>query len=159
MAEAGRSGLLRLPCRTGQWAGDGRFSISRLQSLVERACTSQPTRQHDMGSDATALQPVAAATAYLTSLAERTLRRHTPKVGAQCLNRARWDLCGGQAAMPVPTAKTDRRHIENMRRCQNRGVHHTCGRSWEKDLQIDPAAAGVEAARSQLRLPCGTRES
>jgi len=27
-----------------------------------------------------------------------------PKVGAECLNRARWDLCGGRAAMRVPTA-------------------------------------------------------
>lgn len=70
---AGRSGLLRLPRRTWQWAGDGSFSISCLQSLVERACTSQPTRQHDMGTDATALLSVAAATAYPTSLAARTL--------------------------------------------------------------------------------------
>src|ERR1019366_3575805 len=105
MAEAGGSGLLRLPRRTGKWAGYSRLSLSCLQSLVERARTSKPTRQHDMGPDGTALQPVAAATAYLTSLASRTLRRHTPKVGAQCLNRARWDLCGVRAAMLVPTAK------------------------------------------------------
>jgi len=44
------------------------------------------------------------------------------------------------------------------RRCQNCGVHVTCGISWERDLQIDPAAAGVKAARTQLRLLCGTRE-
>lgn len=45
-----------------------------------------------------------------------------------------------------------------LRRCQNRGVHVTCGISWEKDLQIDPAAAGVKAARAQFRLRYGTRE-
>jgi hypothetical protein len=38
-------------------------------------------------------------------------------------------------------------------------VQYTCGKNWERDLQIDPVAAGVKAARSQLRLPCGTRES
>lgn len=45
-----------------------------------------------------------------------------------------------------------------LRRCQNCGVHVTCRISWERDLQIDPAAAGVKAARTQLRLLCGTRE-
>jgi hypothetical protein len=27
-----------------------------------------------------------------------------PKVGAQCVNCARWDLCGGRSVMGVPTA-------------------------------------------------------
>jgi hypothetical protein len=38
------------------------------------------------------------------SLAERTLRSQIPKVGAQCVNHARWDLCGGCSAMGIPTA-------------------------------------------------------
>jgi RNA-directed DNA polymerase len=33
-----------------------------------------------------------------------TLRRHSPKVGAQCGSSARWDLCGGRGAILVPTA-------------------------------------------------------
>jgi hypothetical protein len=41
---------------------------------------------------------------YPSSLAERTLRRQIPKVGAQCVNHARWDLCGGCSAMGIPTA-------------------------------------------------------
>jgi hypothetical protein len=32
------------------------------------------------------------------------LRRHTPEVGAVCLNWARTVLCGGRSAMGVPTA-------------------------------------------------------
>ncbi len=32
------------------------------------------------------------------------LRCHSPKVGAQCGNPARWDLCGGPPARAVPTA-------------------------------------------------------
>ena len=34
----------------------------------------------------------------------QALRRHAPKVGAQCGNSARWDLCGGPPARAVPTA-------------------------------------------------------
>jgi len=33
-----------------------------------------------------------------------TLCRHSLKVGAQCGSSARWDLCGGRGAIPVPTA-------------------------------------------------------
>lgn len=36
--------------------------------------------------------------------AESTLRRQIPKVGARCGKAARRDLCGGRAAMHVPTA-------------------------------------------------------
>jgi hypothetical protein len=34
----------------------------------------------------------------------QTLSRQTPKVGAECPNRARSVLCGGHLAMSVPTA-------------------------------------------------------
>jgi hypothetical protein len=37
-------------------------------------------------------------------MAERALSRHAPKVGAECLNWARSDLCGGRGVIPVPTA-------------------------------------------------------
>jgi hypothetical protein len=37
-------------------------------------------------------------------MAKRSLRRQTPKVGAECLNQARSDLCGGHGATCVPTA-------------------------------------------------------
>jgi hypothetical protein len=36
----------------------------------------------------------------------RALCRQIPKVGAECLNWARSDLCGGRPAMDVPTANT-----------------------------------------------------
>jgi len=39
-----------------------------------------------------------------SSLAERTLCRQPPEVGAECVNRACSDLCGGRSAMGVPTA-------------------------------------------------------
>ena len=39
--------------------------------------------------------------------AVRPLRRQTPKVGAECPNWARSDLCGGRSVMSVPTAISD----------------------------------------------------
>src|SRR5262249_43915258 len=46
---------------------------------------------------------VAPENAYPPSLAQRALRRQSPKVGAVCPNRARTDLCG-RSVMGVPTA-------------------------------------------------------
>jgi hypothetical protein len=37
----------------------------------------------------------------------RQVRRHSPKVGAGCSNRARPDLGGGCSAMSIPTANLD----------------------------------------------------
>ncbi|MGP7996142.1 MAG: tetratricopeptide repeat protein [Streptosporangiaceae bacterium] len=47
---------------------------------------------------------MATARPHHASLPGGALRRHTPKVGAQCGNPARWDLCGGPPARAVPTA-------------------------------------------------------
>ena len=41
---------------------------------------------------------------YPSPLAERTLFRQTPEVGARCVNRARRDLCGGYSVRGIPTA-------------------------------------------------------
>jgi hypothetical protein len=40
----------------------------------------------------------------------RQVRRHTPKVGAVCPNRACTDMCGGRSAMSVPTAMERKRY-------------------------------------------------
>jgi hypothetical protein len=47
---------------------------------------------------------VATASPRDAPLPRRALCRHTPKVGAQCGNSARWDLRGGPPAKAVPTA-------------------------------------------------------
>jgi hypothetical protein len=45
-------------------------------------------------------------TAYPSPLAERSLCRHTPEVGAVCGKAARRDLCGGRGVTRVPTANS-----------------------------------------------------
>src|SRR3974377_648670 len=57
-----------------------------------------------MGTDYSTRRGVLTSSSYPPSLAERTLRRQIPKVGAQCVNHARWDLCGGCSEMGIPPA-------------------------------------------------------
>src|SRR4051794_22034807 len=57
-----------------------------------------------MGADGEGGRGLAPPTAPPSPLAERTFRRQTPKVGAECPNWARSDLCGGRSVMGVPTA-------------------------------------------------------
>jgi RNA-directed DNA polymerase len=64
---------------------------------------SQKRRLH-VGSHRAGIRTLAPQASHPTSLARCALRRHTPEVGAQCPNRARWDLCGGRPATGVPTA-------------------------------------------------------
>src|SRR5260221_12119438 len=57
-----------------------------------------------MGTDSSTCCGVLTSSPYPSSLAERTLCRQIPKVGARCVNHARRDLCGGCSAMGIPTA-------------------------------------------------------
>src|SRR4051812_30933377 len=56
------------------------------------------------GADGEVGRCLAPPTAPPSPLAERTFRRQTPKVGAECPNWARSDLGGGRSVMGVPTA-------------------------------------------------------
>ena len=49
-------------------------------------------------------EALAAPTPHPSSVARAPLCRHSPKVAAQCANRARWDLCGGCPVTGIPTA-------------------------------------------------------
>src|SRR5439155_10369866 len=57
-----------------------------------------------MGTDDAAGRRLAPETDHPPSLAERSLRRHTPEVGAVCGKAARTVLCGGRSVTSVPTA-------------------------------------------------------
>jgi hypothetical protein len=56
------------------------------------------------GPDSEPGKRVTRAGAHTANRNEKTLCRHTPKVGAVCPNWARTDLCGGRSVMSVPTA-------------------------------------------------------
>src|SRR5436309_15203011 len=65
--------------------------------LAAHAAASQPEGSDDVGTDDAAGGCLASATDYPPSLAERSLCRHTPEVGAVCGKAARTVLCGGRA--------------------------------------------------------------
>ncbi len=64
----------------------------------------QPARPDDLGTDEPHPDSMATPPPRDVSLPGGPLRRHSPKVGAQCGSPARWDLCGGPPARAVPTA-------------------------------------------------------
>src|SRR5215469_7672614 len=78
------------------------FSGSAAASPSSRA--RRPAGRHHLGSHGEARRPLAPQTAHPSPLAEPTLCRYPPEVGAGCLNRARPDLGGGHSVMGVPTA-------------------------------------------------------
>src|SRR5262249_41027402 len=73
-------------------------------ALAAGAPAPQPENPDQLGANGPDRHSVAAARPRNASLPRGALCRHTPKVGAQYGNPARWDLCGGPPARAVPTA-------------------------------------------------------
>src|SRR2546430_7145819 len=67
-------------------------------------CGVAAKRIGSLGTDDAAGERLASETDHSPTLAERSLRRHTPEVGAVCGKAARTVLCGGRSVMSVPTA-------------------------------------------------------
>src|SRR5258705_3646578 len=72
--------------------------------MATRAIASQSKRSHHVGACCAACGCIPACCAHPSSLAERPLCRQPPEVGAECVNCARSDLCGGYRATGIPTA-------------------------------------------------------
>jgi hypothetical protein len=80
------------------------IGIERWRPLEAKGATPQSKGPNDLGDDGEiGLRPVAEGS-HPASLAERSLLRQIRKVGAECLNGARSDLCGGRGETRVPTA-------------------------------------------------------
>src|ERR1019366_7057683 len=73
-------------------------------ALAPGAAAPQPEDPAHLGPDEPHRDPVATPDPHRAPVPGGALHRHTPKVGAQCGNPARWDLCGGPPARAVPTA-------------------------------------------------------
>ncbi len=73
-------------------------------ALAHGAAAPQPANPDQLGQDEPHRDPVDTPDPHRASIPASALRRHAPKVGAQCGNSARWDLCGGPPARAVPTA-------------------------------------------------------
>src|SRR5260370_28670953 len=74
------------------------------RSLATLTRAAKSAGSHNVESDGDTRGRVLTLTAHPSSVAQRSFRRQTPEVGARCVNHARRDLCGGCAAMRIPTA-------------------------------------------------------
>jgi len=76
--------------------------------------SAQPESQSAMDADGETGGRVSPEATDPSSLAQREVRRQTPKVGAECPNWARSDLSGGRSEMSVPTGNVKTRvSLEN----------------------------------------------
>src|SRR5262249_39072951 len=86
----------------------GRVPAPCRRPLAAHAAASQPQGLHHVGTDDAAGGGLAPETDHPSSLAELSLRRHTPKMGAVCGKAARTVLCGGRG-MKRPSLPLQRR--------------------------------------------------
>src|SRR5262249_27625324 len=99
MAVARRSWLLPLSRRSDQRPCTGRVPAPCRRPLAAHAAASQPQGLHHVGTDDAPGGGLAPETDHPSSLAELSLRRHTPKVGAVCGKAARPVVCPEKAGM------------------------------------------------------------
>src|ERR1019366_2317736 len=103
---AGTSGtwIFRLSCGAEQRPESANVSSLREDALDAHASAPQSEGFNHVGAHRATRGGLSSDPANPASLARSTLSRQTPEVEAECLNRACSVLCGGRAAMRVPTA-------------------------------------------------------
>ena len=104
MVAPGGAGLLWVSRGPDQLQESECVPVPREGPLAADAAATEPDGPNRMGPNHSPCGGLPAGSAYPSPLAEGPLRRPTPKVGARCVNHARRDLCGGGAAMRIPTA-------------------------------------------------------
>ena len=115
-----------------------------------------------VGADVPAYRALPAVTARAAPMAGPTVPRQILKVGAECVNRARSDLCGGRGEILVPTAKmgpvtrpsrfvarsfSEPRPTNSLRRLEHCSLRH------DSVLQIAPERHDQLARQSDKRDP------
>ena len=104
MATTSSERLLCVPCGSDQYRKHSRIPSPCCRPLATGAQASQSKGSHHMGTYCAHSFRLVAHPTNPSSLAECTLSRQTPEVGARCVNRARRDLCGGYSVRGIPTA-------------------------------------------------------
>src|SRR5260370_38480223 len=95
------------------------------RSLATLTRAAKSAGSHNVESDGDTRGRVLTVTAHPSSVAQRSFRRQTPEVGARCVNHARRDLCGGCAAMRIPTAISQNQgyYYGQCRKTRNKPCH------------------------------------
>src|SRR6185312_14496278 len=136
LAEAGRGRLLQLPCRADQRSCPGRVPAPCHRPLAAHATASQSEGSDDVGADDATGGRVAPETKHPTSLAERSLCRHTPEVGAACGKVARAVLCGGRVMKHASLPLLRPRFADSIRASSRFGLHQKAGHMTASDPML-----------------------
>ncbi len=104
MARTSSTRLLRVPCRSDQHSGNRGLPLGHRAAVATNLEEAKPTRPSLVEADGCAGGSMAASGTRPPSVADTAFHRQSLEVGARCVNCARRDLCGGRAAMLVPTA-------------------------------------------------------
>src|SRR5439155_12599859 len=104
VAHPGAARLFQLPRDPDELPPSTLIPIPRPDALVAHATATQPAAPVTVVAHGLDRAGVPAAPPYPSSLARRSLCRQPPEARAQCVNRARWDLCGGSWVTGFPTA-------------------------------------------------------
>src|SRR3954447_15151951 len=104
MARADRRRIFRLSCRADQQHGVTCVSLSCRRTLAPAIMPAQPEGVRGVGADGETGGRISPQAPYPSSLAKCAVCRQIPKVGAECGNPARSDLCGGTGVTRFPTA-------------------------------------------------------
>ena len=104
MAEIGVAGALRLFCSADQFGCRPQRPPPHQSALVSEPKAPKPTLSIEVATHERGRCEVSADAYGSASMARATLSRHSPTVGAGCLNWARPDLRGGRPERDVPTA-------------------------------------------------------
>ena len=104
LAAKGAGGVLQLPRRAGQHAGDALVSTASGATLASGVEAAQPAELPAMGGFLAVVDPVRPLAQCAPSVSLGSICRHLSEIGAVCGKAACTDLCGGRRVTAVPTA-------------------------------------------------------
>ena len=148
VAGPSRSRLLRVSRSADEYPCTQRVPSPRHGPMATLAQAAKPTGPDHLGTDSEAGGRLPPETPHPSSLAFRAVCRHSPEVGAECLNGARSDLCGGHSAMSVPTAiirSGDGFGLHDLRLIERPHVHVAFGGPCGAGDVAQPRGCQVEA--------------
>ena len=129
----------------------GRVPAPCHRPLAAHAAASQPEGSDHVGTDDAAGGRLASETDHPSSLAERSLCRHTPEVGAVCGKAARTVLCGGRV-MKRASLPLQRREFITLARRRAAAAGRSPARAQQPAMPV--IGSRPDSACSQTRTVC-----
>ena len=160
LAGTGGAGLQCLSRHPDQLRRPGGLPLSHHGPVAGRASAARPEGPDELAADDRAARSLAPQTPHHPFLAQSTLRRPPPEVGARCGNAARRDLCGGCVPTRIPTAIKSRgdcsQQHDNLGWClspTSKLTVHNTGRCWRQNGKSRWRRNGSKILTASVHLP------